>query len=280
MTSSRSRVLVYTIRTMIWCVGTLLTACGLVFAAFHLKVYLEDRQSEGINSAWEYVSETSAAAEKKGVVTQNGNRLLKELEFLHLESEGAFCSGLMELVSSYISGIADHECFFPKKERHSFRRLFLPGAALPNIRLPDATLRSATLCSANLENATLVGVNLRFADMRKAYLVGANFQEADLFRANLSDASMGGAVLKNSNLGQASLAGADLSGADLQGATLRSTNLTGAKLGNVKGLSQPNLNEACTNTGRKPNSLPENLVWSFSQCEVWREARVDKRCDQ
>jgi uncharacterized protein YjbI with pentapeptide repeats len=71
---------------------------------------------------------------------------------------------------------------------------------------------------------------------QKWFLAGANLQQANLQDAVLQGAKLGRADLRNTNLRHADLTEADLTMADLRGADLSQT----------KGLTQAQLDKACT----------------------------------
>lgn len=102
--------------------------------------------------------------------------------------------------------------------RHTdLRGLDAPGIDLSQMRLDHANLSLAQLGEANLSRARLNGADLRGATLRAAILSESNLSRADLQEANLSGASLFGA----------SLVGAELSDADL---------------GNIKNLTQEQIN--------------------------------------
>ena len=120
----------------------------------------------------------------------------------------------------------------------------------------DRLLRSNSCKQCDLAGAVLV----------RAELSGANLAGANLAGADLKEVSLIGARLNGANL-----AGADLSGALLEGATMTETDLTGAKLprariGGVdftgaRGLTQGQLDAACSDFGGAPYpaKVPDGL---------------------
>ncbi len=120
----------------------------------------------------------------------------------------------------------------------------------------DRLFRSNACKHCDLSGAVLV----------RAELSGANLAGANLAGADLKEVSLIGARLNGANL-----AGADLSGALLEGATLTEADLTGAKLprariGGVdftgaRGLTQSQLDKACSDFAGLPYpaKVPDGL---------------------
>ena len=141
--------------------------------------------------------------------------------------------------------------------------------------LPDG-LR-LNLSGVNLKGADLGNAHLEGANLFRAYLVGADLSHANLERAILSYAQLENALLmfaqlENAQLNCARLEGARLYGANLKGAELRGADLADASIGQVKGLSQEQLDMACQYPdGRQPR-VPDNLEWNKEKAkERWRE---------
>jgi hypothetical protein len=162
-------------------------------------------------------------------------------------------------------------------------RANIPGADLSNANLGGANLSGANLFRAHLSNANMSGANLSDVDLRGAILLrtdlkgaillgtdltGAFLQSADLSggidltHAFLSQADLMGANLRDANLSGANLAeahlrDANLSGANLFGAILLNADLGGTTLGNAKGLTPLQLDQAFCG---KPATLPPGLT--------------------
>ena len=83
---------------------------------------------------------------------------------------------------------------------------------------------------SSLNELSLAGRNLRFADFRFTHLQGANLEDAELQGANLERAKLWNANLARAKMNGAHLLGAELQYANLSDARLRSTNLRKAKL--------------------------------------------------
>ncbi len=124
----------------------------------------------------------------------------------------------------------------------------LSKANLKGAKLNGADLHEAILIETNLIEAKLSGANLSGADLRGANLRGANLHGADLRRAKLQKAILKGADLREADLSRADLSGANLRGADLSGADLRDTNLWDTNLREAN-LSETKLEGAERNGG-------------------------------
>lgn len=101
----------------------------------------------------------------------------------------------------------------------------LDGAYLSEADLSDAVLRFSTLKGASLWSANLQQANLSFADLTQI-----NAKHANLSNANLQNATLVGSDLLNATLIETNLQSADLSVAFLGAADLTGANLTGATL--------------------------------------------------
>lgn len=136
----------------------------------------------------------------------------------------------------------------------------LSGADLTEARLAGVDLSGANLSKANLFIAKLEGANLFFANLTGADLTKTNLRDATLMDANLSEAN-----LFDAGLYGALLRDADLSGANLEEAKLDDADLSGANLTGVRGLSQQQLDAACTSFATPP-VLPQTLTWNERRC--------------
>lgn len=119
--------------------------------------------------------------------------------------------------------------------------------------LEDGSLQGANLDYADLQDASLLNANLRYADLRGANLQNASLQFAKLQVAFLENTNLQNAVLRSANLQDAflydaNLRYADLRDANLQNAFLHSTNLQDTSLENVNlqnaSLENANLQDA------------------------------------
>lgn len=106
----------------------------------------------------------------------------------------------------------------------------LKGASLVYANLEGANLAGANLQETKLAGANLEGANLREAHMEKSILVTSRLKEAFLVSAHLEGGSLQGAHMQGAHLEGAYLQGAHLRGADLQGAYLQKADLQGTDL--------------------------------------------------
>lgn len=126
------------------------------------------------------------------------------------------------------------------------------SANLTGVRGHGADFTGANLTRANLANANLLGAELVRVNAREALFVGAS-----MFGANLSEGHFERASFKGAGLIAANLTGSFFAGADFTGANLAHANLAGADLSAVKGLSQAQIDEACSGAGTR---LPSGIV--------------------
>jgi uncharacterized protein YjbI with pentapeptide repeats len=96
-----------------------------------------------------------------------------------------------------------------------------------------------------------VGCNLKGADLTntcvKAHdLHGANFDGANASLMCMSFANFSKATFRGTDLSAANLAGAKMDGADLTGAKLDITSFLGTDLSKVRGLTQAQIDVACS----------------------------------
>lgn len=101
-----------------------------------------------------------------------------------------------------------------------------------------------------------VGCDLRGADLtnqcvKTGNLTGAKFDDAKLVLMCMSYANFSGASFRNADLAGANLAHAKLDGADFTGANLAITSFKGTDLSRAKGLTQAQLNQACSDRETK-----------------------------
>jgi uncharacterized protein YjbI with pentapeptide repeats len=106
-----------------------------------------------------------------------------------------------------------------------------------------------------------VGCDLRGADLtntcvKEHNLTGANFDGANATLMCMSSANFTNASFRGTELSGANLAGAKMDGADLSGAKTSITSFLGTDLSHVKGLTQAQLNVACSDGKTK---LPPGL---------------------
>src|SRR3954462_11472858 len=102
-----------------------------------------------------------------------------------------------------------------------------------------------------------VGCNLSGADLtntcvKEHDLHGANFDGANATLMCMSFANFTNASFRGTELSGANLAGARMNGADLTGARTSITSFLGTDLTHVKGLTQSQLDIACSDANTKP----------------------------
>jgi uncharacterized protein YjbI with pentapeptide repeats len=102
----------------------------------------------------------------------------------------------------------------------------------------------------------LKGADLTNTCVKEHDLHGADFDGANATLMCMSFADFRGATFRGTNLSGANLAGAKLDGADLTGAQTSITSFLGTDLTHVKGLTQSQLDIACSDTHTK---LPAGL---------------------
>lgn len=125
-------------------------------------------------------------------------------------------------------------------------RAFLVNADLSYSDLQGSVMQGADLRGANLEFARLQGADLELANLKGANLYGADLEGAGLNGADLQGATLSRANLQGASLYHANLEGADLEATNLQGASLQEANLSGADLRSPVGLTQEQIDQACT----------------------------------
>ena len=106
-----------------------------------------------------------------------------------------------------------------------------------------------------------VGCDLRGADLmntcvKEHDLHGADFTNANATLMCMSFANFTGVSFRGAELSGANLAGAQMDGADVTAATMSITSFLGTDLRHAKGLTQKQLDVACSDTATK---LPAGL---------------------
>lgn len=119
-------------------------------------------------------------------------------------------------------------------------------AAVDSIKAGHRDCPHCMLAGANLDNTCVKGGNLEGADFSNVHAV-----LMCMSYANFTDVSFRGADLAGANL-----AHANLTGADFTGATLSITSFKGTDLTKTKGLTQAQLNQACSD---KDTKVPAGL---------------------
>lgn len=103
----------------------------------------------------------------------------------------------------------------------------------------------------NCRNCNLAGANLSHECVKHGDLTGANFDHVNaqymcMSLANFTNVSFRGADLTGANLGHSNLTGADLTDAKMD-----ITSLKGTDLSHARGLTQAQLDEACSDAETK-----------------------------
>ena len=111
-------------------------------------------------------------------------------------------------------------------------------------------------------NCKLMGADLSNTCVKEHDLRGANFDGANATLMCMSFADFRGASFRGTQLAGANMAGAKMDGADLTGAMTSATSFLGTDLRNVKGLTQKQVDLACSD---KQTLLPVGLKPRF--CE-------------
>ena len=157
---------------------------------------------------------------------------------------------------------------------------YLPGVNLARAHLWKADLTCARLPGANLSGARLLlaklgsdltGGNLSRALASRVDLAHTDLTGADLKNAHLYEANLHGAILPKADLTEAMLHEANLTEAHLSGARLLRADLKGADLGNCRGLTQAQLNEAVADLDHPPD-LTGSVDADTGEPLVWRGA--------
>jgi uncharacterized protein YjbI with pentapeptide repeats len=108
----------------------------------------------------------------------------------------------------------------------------------------------------------LMGADLANTCVKEHDLRGANFDGANATLMCMSFADFRNASFRGTELSGANMAGAKMDGADLTGAITSVTSFLGTDLRNVKGLTQKQIDLACSD---KDTKLPAGLKPRF--CE-------------
>jgi uncharacterized protein YjbI with pentapeptide repeats len=125
-----------------------------------------------------------------------------------------------------------------------------------------ATPDAAAVARIKADKRDCPGCNLAGADLshqcvKGGDLTGANFDNVDAHYMCMSLANFTNVTFRNADLTGANLGHSNLTGADLTGAKLDITSLKGADLSHAKGLTQAQLDEACSDS---ETQVPAGLV--------------------
>jgi len=135
----------------------------------------------------------------------------------------------------------------------SLRSTAETGALTPVERLQAGEIIDCPGCD-------LSGADLSHTCVKEKNLSGANFDNAVALYMCMSYANFTNASFRNADLTGVNLAHSDLSGADLTGAKLDIASLKGANLATAKGLTQAQMDVACSD---EETRLPDGLTPEF-----------------
>ena len=148
--------------------------------------------------------------------------------------------------------------------------------ARENVPMHDIDLSGANLRKLSLGNADFTGANFSDTDCRHLKLPGATLSHAIFERANFRGANLVDAKVDNARkftdanfhgatLDRANFHNVDFKNSNFHGATLIDTNLSKVNLQSAKGLTQSQVDKACS-TANMPPKLPGNLTWKNRVC--------------
>lgn len=132
----------------------------------------------------------------------------------------------------------------------------LPAQAGPASRFDAAAVERIHGGIVDCAGCNLQGANLSNTCVKHRDLHGADFDGANATLMCMSFADFSGASFRGTNLSGANLAGARMDGADLTGARTAITSFLGTDLSHVKGLTQAQVDAACSDGRTK---LPQGL---------------------
>ena len=138
---------------------------------------------------------------------------------------------------------------------------FFIAATLPATAVEKPSYDAAAVARIQAAIVDCVGCNLKGADLsntcvKEHDLHGANFDGANASMMCMSFANFSNASFRGTDLSAANLAGAKMDGADLTGAKTSITSFLGTDLTKTKGLTQAQLDIACSDEKTK---LPAGL---------------------
>jgi uncharacterized protein YjbI with pentapeptide repeats len=134
--------------------------------------------------------------------------------------------------------------------------MIFPAVAAPLQADPAAVAR------VKADKRDCVGCNLQGADLshfcvKGGNLTGANFDRVKAHYMCMSQANFTRVTFRGADLTGANLANSNLTDADLTGARLEITSLKGADLSHAKGLTQAQVDTACSDSATR---LPAGLI--------------------
>jgi uncharacterized protein YjbI with pentapeptide repeats len=132
--------------------------------------------------------------------------------------------------------------------------VFATGAAFaasPKISYDKAAVAKIRAGIVDCVGCNLKGANLSNTCVKEHDLTGADFDGANATLMCMSFANFTNASFRGTELSGANLAGAKMDGADLTGAKTSITSFLGTDLRKVKGLTQAQLDVACSDAHTK-----------------------------
>jgi uncharacterized protein YjbI with pentapeptide repeats len=141
------------------------------------------------------------------------------------------------------------------------RRILSSLALLPLLSAPAGAADPAAVAKIKGGIVDCVGCDLKGADLTNTCvkdhdLRGANFDGANATLMCMSHSNFTNTSFRGTDLSGANMAGAKMDGADLTGAKTSITSFLGTDLRKVKGLTQKQLDVACSD---KHTKLPPGL---------------------
>ena len=260
--------------------GVFLAAIGLVFAAWTVKMSLDEmEESRKVREANLLVALMErldvARTIDAGKSATKFDREKQELECTvgtkQLQGQAGQIVILerMSYLGLSLRDIDAHEVNLVVRRN---RRSELPGINLAGAELIDAdfrnsNLRDADLSGTKLHYAKFYGACMRKVSLAKADLKDANARSVDFQRADFTDS-----CLLRTDFRDAKLKNASFQRVDFSEANLKNADISGADFTRAKGLTQDQLDSACADEDNPPKNLPmddnkEQLKWNQKQCK-------------
>lgn len=136
--------------------------------------------------------------------------------------------------------------------------LIFPAVAAPGAVLADpAAVARVKADKRDCPGCVLAGADLSHTCVKGGDLTGANFDRVNAHYMCMSRANFTNVTFRNADLTGANLANSNMTGADLTGAVLEITSLKGTDLSHARGLTQAQLDQACSDAATR---LPAGLT--------------------
>ena len=260
--------------------GVFLAAIGLVFAAWTVKMSLDDmEESRKVREANLLVSlierlNVARTMDDGNFATifdkkKNERKCVEGEEKLSAHAGQVTILERMNSLGLSLREIDAHNVnLVVRRNRHERS----PGIDLEGVELINANLSKSYLKRADLSCAKLQYVEFKEACMEKASLKKANLTRANLMDADARRADFSGANLTRARLIRTNLTSVKFRGAIFSKTRLRNADISGADFTRAKGLTQLQLDSACADEDNPPNNLPkddnkEQLKWKQKQCK-------------